>query len=107
MVSDLGASEVRRRVQAAGAEVVFANQAEAAAAGDLEVPTMVIKRGGAGCTVVAGGINRHVAVPTGAGPVRDTTGAGDALAAGWLVGGIEMAMAAAAQCVARRGAMPA
>jgi sugar/nucleoside kinase (ribokinase family) len=106
LVSDLGAAEVRRRVHAASAQVVFANQAEATAAGDLEVPTMLIKRGAAGCSVEAGGVRRDIPVPTPAGLVRDTTGAGDALAAGWLVGGIDTAMAAAARCVARRGAMP-
>ena len=36
----------------------------------------------------------------------DTTGAGDALAAGYLVGGAELAMEAAARCVANLGTMP-
>jgi sugar/nucleoside kinase (ribokinase family) len=38
--------------------------------------------------------------------VVDTTGAGDALAAGMLVGGVEVGLAAAARCVAQLGAMP-
>ncbi len=38
--------------------------------------------------------------------VVDTTGAGDALAAGYLVGGPHLAIAAAARCVERIGAMP-
>ncbi len=38
--------------------------------------------------------------------VLDTTGAGDALAAGYLVGGPELALAAAARCVAKLGSMP-
>ena len=38
--------------------------------------------------------------------VVDTTGAGDALAAGWLVGGPDLALEAAARCVGRVGAMP-
>ena len=38
--------------------------------------------------------------------VVDTTGAGDAFAAGWLVGGPELALAAAARCVAKLGSMP-
>ena len=38
--------------------------------------------------------------------VVDTTGAGDALAAGFLVGGAELALAAAARCVARVGSLP-
>jgi hypothetical protein len=36
----------------------------------------------------------------------DTTGAGDALAAGYLVGGPGLALQAAARCVARLGSMP-
>jgi sugar/nucleoside kinase (ribokinase family) len=38
--------------------------------------------------------------------VVDTTGAGDALAAGFLVAGPELALAAAARCVAQLGSMP-
>ena len=38
--------------------------------------------------------------------VVDTTGAGDALAAGWIVGGPDLALDAAARCVQRIGAMP-
>jgi sugar/nucleoside kinase (ribokinase family) len=41
------------------------------------------------------------------GPVVDVTGAGDALAAGFIVGGADLAMEAAARCVAHRGAQPA
>ncbi|MET0563559.1 MAG: hypothetical protein ABW114_08950 [Gaiellaceae bacterium] len=36
----------------------------------------------------------------------DTTGAGDALAAGFLVGGLELGLEAAARCVAQVGAVP-
>ena len=38
--------------------------------------------------------------------VVDSTGAGDALAAGFLVGGIELGLEAAARCVSKLGAMP-
>jgi sugar/nucleoside kinase (ribokinase family) len=38
--------------------------------------------------------------------VVDTTGAGDAFAAGFLVGGADAALDAAARCVAKMGAMP-
>ena len=44
--------------------------------------------------------------PPSPGPVVDVTGAGDALAAGYLVGGPDLAMQAAARCIARRGAQP-
>jgi sugar/nucleoside kinase (ribokinase family) len=36
----------------------------------------------------------------------DTTGAGDAFAAGYLLGGPQLALEAAARCVGRMGAMP-
>jgi sugar/nucleoside kinase (ribokinase family) len=38
--------------------------------------------------------------------VVDTTGAGDALAAGFLLGGPELGLDAAARCVATMGAFP-
>ena len=38
--------------------------------------------------------------------VVDSTGAGDALAAGWIVGGPDLALEAAARCVRQLGAMP-
>ena len=38
--------------------------------------------------------------------VVDTKGAGDALAAGWIVGGPDLALEAAARCVQRMGSMP-
>ena len=38
--------------------------------------------------------------------VVDTTGAGDALAAGFLVGGPALGLEAAARCCAQMGAMP-
>ena len=38
--------------------------------------------------------------------VVDPTGAGDALAAGFLVGGIELGLEAAGRCVSKAGAMP-
>jgi sugar/nucleoside kinase (ribokinase family) len=45
----------------------------------------------------------HPALPTQA---VDSTGAGDAFAAGYLLGGVELGLAAAARAVARMGAMP-
>jgi sugar/nucleoside kinase (ribokinase family) len=46
------------------------------------------------------------AAPAVATEVVDSTGAGDALAAGYLVGGAELALETAARCVSRLGAMP-
>jgi ribokinase len=65
----------------------------------------VHKHGSRGATFAsADETDARVPVP---GPVVDTTGAGDALAAGYLVGGPALAMDAAARCVAGRGAQPA
>jgi ribokinase len=80
-------------------EVVFANEAEADLLGPLDGTTVVV-HGGSGCRV---GAASFAAVPA---EIVDTTGAGDAFAAGYLLGGPELALEAAARCVARMGAMP-
>jgi sugar/nucleoside kinase (ribokinase family) len=51
----------------------------------------------------ADGVERHPALPA---DVVDTTGAGDALAAGFLLGGIELGLEASARCVGQLGAVP-
>jgi ribokinase len=81
-------------------DVVFGNEAEAELVGELGGPELVVKLGARG--VRAGGAV-FPALPTR--PV-DTTGAGDAFAAGYLVGGIELGLQAAARAVATMGAMP-
>ena len=60
----------------------------------------VLKRGARGLSV--DGVD-YPAVDV---EVVDTTGAGDALAAGFLVGGAELGTATAARCCAQMGAMP-
>jgi sugar/nucleoside kinase (ribokinase family) len=80
-------------------ELVFANEAERAAVPDLEA-RWVIKLGARGAVFPEG----HFTTETD--NVVDATGAGDALAAGYLVGGPQLAMAAAARCVAAVGALP-
>jgi sugar/nucleoside kinase (ribokinase family) len=75
----------------------------------LTAPTGVIKRGPRGAIVVTADARLDLA-PVDA-EVVDTTGAGDALAAGFLVGGsLEEAarrgLDAAARCVARVGSFP-
>jgi sugar/nucleoside kinase (ribokinase family) len=60
----------------------------------------VVKRGARGLSV--DGVD-HPAVDA---DVVDATGAGDALAAGFLVGGPELGVATAARCLAQVGAMP-
>ena len=59
-----------------------------------------MKRGARGIAVDG---EEHDAVPAEA---VDSTGAGDALAAGFIVGGARLALETAARCVAQVGAMP-
>lgn len=95
-----GPEDLRRRIELLAPEVVFANEAELEALGHPPPGTLVLKRGAQGFLVDG---QPFPAVPA---EVVDTTGAGDALAAGYLVGGPELAAEAAARCVAKLGAMP-
>lgn len=89
----------RERIRAVAPDIVFANQPESDALGELAA-TWVVKRGAEGI-VVDGRAFPAVAVNA-----VDATGAGDALAAGFLVGGPELGLAAAARCCAKLGSMP-
>ncbi len=80
--------------------VVFGNEAEAALVGDLPGGEMVIKLGPRGVRV-GGAVH-----PAPAAVAVDATGAGDAFAAGYLLGGASLGLAAAARAVAKMGAMP-
>jgi ribokinase len=104
-VAELGATRFRNRVAGVSPAIVFATEAEAELVGSLDAPTVVVKRGPEGCLVRDGdGEREHAARQA---EVVDTTGAGDAFAAGFLLGGADLALEAAARCVARMGAMPA
>jgi sugar/nucleoside kinase (ribokinase family) len=89
----------RERVAGLRPDVVFAGERERETFGPLET-SWVVKRGSAG--VVVDGVE-HAAL---AADVVDTTGAGDAFAAGYLLGGVELGLEAAARCVSQLGAMP-
>jgi ribokinase len=89
----------RERVRALRPDVVFAGERERETFGALET-SWVVKRGPAG--VVVDGVE-HAARQV---EVVDTTGAGDAFAAGYLVGGVEVGLEAAARCISHLGAMP-
>jgi ribokinase len=92
---------VRARVEALSPHAVFANEAEEEiVGGPIGDATWIVKLGARGARV---GGETWPARPA---EVVDTTGAGDAFAAGWLVGGIDLALEAAARCVARLGSMP-
>jgi sugar/nucleoside kinase (ribokinase family) len=89
----------RARVLALAPDVVFANEDERRALCELDV-AWVVKRGKDG-VVVDGEVFSSQATN-----VIDTTGAGDAFAAGHLVGGTQLGLQAAARCCAQLGAMP-
>lgn|SRR5215471_18544030 len=103
VVEAVGMPELRNLLDRLGPDVVFCNGDEdEAIGGRLDGPVWIVKRGGRGATV--DGV-RHSAESVD--DVVDTTGAGDAFAAGWIIGGIELALHAAALCVAQVGAFPA
>ena len=81
-------------------QTVFGTEEETDLVGEVPGAEMVVKLGPRGVRV--GGVT-HAAAPVTA---VDTTGAGDAFAAGYLLGGVSLGLAAAARAVARMGAMP-
>jgi sugar/nucleoside kinase (ribokinase family) len=104
VIRSFGPERLREMLADLRADVVFANEAEHELVGTDGEAIWVVKRGADGCTVVQGG--RRSDHPAVGADVIDTTGAGDAFAAGYLVGGIELALATAARCVGKLGAMP-
>jgi sugar/nucleoside kinase (ribokinase family) len=105
VIRSFGAERLRERLSELSPEVVFANEEERATVGDADGgATWVIKRGASGCAIEQDG--ERLELPAAAAEVVDTTGAGDAFAAGFLVGGVDLALTTAARCVGRLGAMP-
>lgn len=103
-IRDFGADDFRRRLAELRPDVVFGNERERETLGDLSGPVWIVKLGPRGFRVENGAESE--AHPATGGPVVDTTGAGDALAAGFLVGGPKLAAEAAGRCIAKLGAMP-
>jgi sugar/nucleoside kinase (ribokinase family) len=103
-IAAAGLGDFRAAVAAARPEVVFANEAEAELVGDVDAETVVVKRGGRGCSVRSAEGTVELAARDA--EVVDSTGAGDAFAAGFLLGGAELALEAAARSVSKMGAMP-
>jgi ribokinase len=81
-------------------DVVLGTEAEAGLVGPIDCGEVVTKLGAAG--VRAGGR----VYPAAATEAVDATGAGDAFAAGYLLGGVNLGLAAAARAVATMGSMP-
>jgi 2-dehydro-3-deoxygluconokinase len=114
LIERYGAARFRALWQALEPAVVFANDAEWAATQHGDGPptsvgaggrtVLVLKHGPGGASFVIDGVaDDRLPEP---GPVVDVTGAGDSLTAGYLVGGADLAMRAAATCVGQVGAQP-
>jgi len=100
-IRDFGPQRLRERLETIEPDVVFANEAEEEAIGGrVGNSTWIVKLGERGARF------GDEVLPARPARVVDTTGAGDAFAAGWLVGGPELALDAAARCVAQLGSMP-
>ena len=104
-IREHGPVRFREQLDELAPDVIFANEAEWEIVGAAYglAPTAVVKRGARGLLVLG---EERVELPAREGEVIDATGAGDALAAGFLVGGPELALHAAARAVAKPGAMP-
>jgi sugar/nucleoside kinase (ribokinase family) len=101
-IRDSGVAAFSEAVRTLGPDVVFANEDEERVVGrSLVGATWILKRGAGGCSFDG---DERAALPVER--VLDSTGAGDALAAGWIVGGPDLALEAAARCVGHLGAMP-
>jgi ribokinase len=110
-IRSYGPVQFRELLDVLAPDILFATEAEWELLGGayLSAPVGVLKRGARGCTVFTEDAKLDfAALDT---EVVDPTGAGDALAAGFLVGGsLEEAarrgLEAAARCVAKVGSMP-
>jgi ribokinase len=110
-IRSYGPVRFRQLLDELAPDVLFATEAEWELLGGayLTAPVGVLKRGARGCTVFTADAKLDFAAV--AAEVVDPTGAGDALAAGFLVGGsLEEAarrgLDAAARCVAKVGSLP-
>jgi ribokinase len=97
-----GVEDFRTTVAELHPDVIFGNERENEIFGDpLPGVRWIVKRGARGCSF--DGEERAARAVE---HVVDTTGAGDALAAGWIAGGPDLALDAAARCVQQLGSMP-
>lgn len=95
----VGSRQFAARLKALGPDLAFATEPERAAVPGFDT-TWVIKLGARGARFPEGLYPAPAVAPV------DTTGAGDALAAGYLVGGPDCAIEAAGRSVGLIGAMP-
>jgi len=100
-IESCGVEQLREFVTAVRPDGVFCNEEEdRTVGGPVEGIHWILKRGARGASFGGDDLAAVATTPT------DSTGAGDALAAGWIVGGPQLALATAARCVAQVGAMP-
>jgi sugar/nucleoside kinase (ribokinase family) len=101
-IRDSGIDVFRDTLRGLEPDVVFANEDEERVVGrSLGDALWILKHGARGCSF---GDDGRAALPVQ--QVLDSTGAGDALAAGWIVGGPDLALETAARCVQHLGAIP-
>ncbi len=101
-IRTFGAERFRGLLGEIRPDVVFANEDEdRIVGGPIAGIAWIVKRGVGGASFAG---DERAAAPAAA--VVDTTGAGDAFAAGWIVGGPDLALAAGARCVEHAGSMP-
>jgi sugar/nucleoside kinase (ribokinase family) len=110
-IRNYGPVQFRELLDELAPDVLFATEAEWELLGGayLTAPVGVLKRGARGCTVFTEDAKLDFAAVDA--EVVDPTGAGDALAAGFLVGGsleetARRGLEAAARCVAKVGSLP-
>jgi len=110
-IRSFGPVRFRELLDELAPDILFATEAEWELLGGayLTAPTGVLKRGARGCTVVTADAKLDFAALEV--DVVDPTGAGDALAAGFLLGGsledaARRGIEAAARCVAKVGSLP-
>lgn len=104
-IREFGPELVAARLRQLAPDILFAGERELDALGaEPACGMLVVKHGAGGLTVRHDGVEERHDAPSV--DVVDPTGAGDALAAGMLVGGIELGLEAAARCLATMGAMP-
>jgi len=97
---EYGADRFRALIGRLRPATVLGNEEEAALVGELPGSDLVVKLGARGVRVGGTVYPARPATPV------DATGAGDAFAAGFLLGGISLGLEAAARAVSTMGAVP-
>jgi ribokinase len=104
LLTEIGAAEVDRLLRLLAPEVILGNEPEFGLVAEAEMvalaDTVIVKLGPGGVRVNGRTWPAHPARPV------DSTGAGDAFAAGFLLGGVQLGLDAAARAVSQLGAMP-